>query len=579
MIKTIRNRFISLSLRTQLLLMALMLSLPAISLIIYLGFEQQKALLKESIVESNRLVNQMVAEQDNQAGDAEQLLTALAQIPEIRSRNVADTNKILADIHKLNPQFGNIIVTNLNGVAWASALPTSKTFSVKEVRSFKNAVSSKRFSSGEYTVGKISSKRTIGFGYPILNVKGDVESVVLVNFNFDKINDLLVKAGLPTGSSFTLIDYKGTIVDRNLSQNEFIGAHFKDELFQRIKNGSEDDSFIGIGLSGTKQIISTHKLTLKTESTPYLYLSVNIPLKETLLKAKNSQFKHMAFLFPFLIAVIILVLTIGKRCFIIPINKLQEASKNLAQGNLHEKMSELVGGRELGQLGLAFDDMARQLSERELALHKSEREYRFLADNSADIIWRLDNDLNISYINPADERLRGFSKEEVLGKRLTDLMTPEDAEQLAQMNSERKVQEQVGIVTGLKCFEAAMFRKSGDNICVEVLSSPVRDEKGYIIGYHGVARDISRRKKIEEEREELITQLQSALAEIRTLSGMLPICSSCKKIRDDNGYWNQLESYISEHSDALFSHSYCPDCAEKVYEKIERLEVDRANGG
>jgi DNA-binding NtrC family response regulator len=72
-------------------------------------------------------------------------------------------------------------------------------------------------------------------------------------------------------------------------------------------------------------------------------------------------------------------------------------------------------------------------------------------------------------------------------------------------------------------------------------------------------------KRAEEEREKLIHELQEALAKVKTLSGMLPICASCKKIRDDKGYWNQIESYIRDHSEAEFSHSICPDCKKKLY--------------
>jgi hypothetical protein len=71
--------------------------------------------------------------------------------------------------------------------------------------------------------------------------------------------------------------------------------------------------------------------------------------------------------------------------------------------------------------------------------------------------------------------------------------------------------------------------------------------------------------------EKLILQLRGALAEVRTLSGMLPICSSCKKIRDDKGYWSQIESYISEHSRAEFSHGICPECEKKVHEELNTL--------
>ncbi len=77
--------------------------------------------------------------------------------------------------------------------------------------------------------------------------------------------------------------------------------------------------------------------------------------------------------------------------------------------------------------------------------------------------------------------------------------------------------------------------------------------------------EITQRKKTQEEREALIQELQSALAEIKVLSGLLPICAHCKKIRDDQGYWSQIEVYIRDHSDAEFSHGICPECAKELY--------------
>jgi hypothetical protein len=69
----------------------------------------------------------------------------------------------------------------------------------------------------------------------------------------------------------------------------------------------------------------------------------------------------------------------------------------------------------------------------------------------------------------------------------------------------------------------------------------------------------------EKERKELLQQLKDALAKVKIMSGLLPICASCKKIRDDKGYWNQIEKYIQERSDVDFSHSICPECAKKLY--------------
>lgn len=81
--------------------------------------------------------------------------------------------------------------------------------------------------------------------------------------------------------------------------------------------------------------------------------------------------------------------------------------------------------------------------------------------------------------------------------------------------------------------------------------------------------EIDERKRAEIEKEKLISDLQIALSEVKKLSGLLPICSSCKNIRDDKGYWNQIESYIHEHSEAEFSHSICPECAKKLYPDLD----------
>jgi hypothetical protein len=76
-------------------------------------------------------------------------------------------------------------------------------------------------------------------------------------------------------------------------------------------------------------------------------------------------------------------------------------------------------------------------------------------------------------------------------------------------------------------------------------------------------REIAERRAVEAERERLIAELQQAMADIKTLEGIIPICASCKKIRDDHGYWQQLEAYLIDHSDARFSHGICPDCLKQ----------------
>ncbi|MFH0782726.1 MAG: hypothetical protein V2B20_12360 [Pseudomonadota bacterium] len=86
--------------------------------------------------------------------------------------------------------------------------------------------------------------------------------------------------------------------------------------------------------------------------------------------------------------------------------------------------------------------------------------------------------------------------------------------------------------------------------------------------------EMENRKRAEIEKDKLIIELKDALNTVKTLSGLLPICASCKNIRDDTGYWNQIESYIQTHSKAQFTHSICPDCAKKLYPSFYKKNED-----
>jgi PAS domain-containing protein len=105
----------------------------------------------------------------------------------------------------------------------------------------------------------------------------------------------------------------------------------------------------------------------------------------------------------------------------------------------------------------------------------------------------------------------------------------------------------------------------GDDRYVIFDAAPVFNRKGELVAAIETLQDITASKVAEEERRQLIYDLREALSEIKTLTGLLPICSACKKIRNPEGYWKQIEAYIMEHSDAEFSHGLCPECTEKLY--------------
>ena len=115
-----------------------------------------------------------------------------------------------------------------------------------------------------------------------------------------------------------------------------------------------------------------------------------------------------------------------------------------------------------------------------------------------------------------------------------------------------------------------VIAKDGTELLLEWHGRQVFKGNGELDYFWCVGIGITMRKKAEEERERLIDELQETLANVKMLSGLLPICAECKKIRDDKGYWNQIELYIRDHSEAKFSHGMCPDCVKKLYPELSR---------
>ena len=107
--------------------------------------------------------------------------------------------------------------------------------------------------------------------------------------------------------------------------------------------------------------------------------------------------------------------------------------------------------------------------------------------------------------------------------------------------------------------------KNGSTVWVRCRGIAIRDKAGKPIRMLGAHTDLTALKRTEEELLKANEDLRKALAEIKVLRGILPICANCKQIRDDKGYWQQLESYISQRTDAQFSHGICPQCAKKLY--------------
>ncbi|MHB8843159.1 MAG: PAS domain S-box protein [Nitrospirota bacterium] len=246
-----------------------------------------------------------------------------------------------------------------------------------------------------------------------------------------------------------------------------------------------------------------------------------------------------------------------------PIHLLAVAVEAMERGDLRARVP-VRSDDEVGHLAAAFNTMAETREKIEEALLFGERRLRDITSGLGEGVLVVDTEGRLTFMNPEAERLLGWREDDLAGKQVHDIVhfkKPDGAPHPASGCPSMKV-----VATGerITVDDDLYIRKDGTAFAVAYVSAPIR-KAGVVEAVVIAFQDITQRKQREAEREALMLEHMDALSKVKVLSGMLPICSSCKKIRDDAGYWKQIEIYIHDHSEAEFSHSICPDCAQRLY--------------
>jgi len=237
---------------------------------------------------------------------------------------------------------------------------------------------------------------------------------------------------------------------------------------------------------------------------------------------------------------------------------------------------------DIGAMVLTFRDRPcamgffRDVTDRkraEEALRQSEEQFRKIFDTSPMGIVLTRPSFFFEKVNPQFCRIMGYSEEELRTMTFVDITHPDcviqDMEQVKRVGRGERPSYQT---------EKRYIRKNGDIIWGNLLVSAIRDEDGALRYYLSMVIDITEQKHSEAERNKLIAEIQDAFSKVRRLSGLLPVCSSCKRIRDDSGYWKQLELYIQDNSEAEISHGICPECTKRLYPDFYERSLKGRNG-
>ena len=240
------------------------------------------------------------------------------------------------------------------------------------------------------------------------------------------------------------------------------------------------------------------------------------------------------------------------------ITKRKAAERELQKHKMH--LEELVAQRtaELKEINENLKDENYERQKIQDELEHASRQWSKTFNTISDFVSVHDKDMKLVRVNKALADFVGKDAEELIGQYCYKVM-----------HGTQNPWPECPHVKAIENSKIITLEVNDPHIGIPLLvtCSPSFDEDGSLEGTVHVARDISQQKLAEEEKEKLIVDMRNALSKVKQLSGFLPICASCKKIRDDQGYWNQIESYIRDHSEAEFSHGICPECAKKLYPK------------
>lgn len=209
---------------------------------------------------------------------------------------------------------------------------------------------------------------------------------------------------------------------------------------------------------------------------------------------------------------------------------------------------------------LSYDELQQRVDDLKDGLEKAEEFCRNFFENNHSIMLIIHPlNGNILDANARACDYYGYTKQELTHMKIMDINMLSEEQVFEKMQEAQRGKQ--------KHFTFRHRLASGEIKDVEVFSGPITRDGEKVL--YSIIHDISERKTHEREREQLIAKLEQALAEIKTLRGILPICATCKKVRDDKGYWSQIETYIRTHSEVEFTHGICPECERESYSSLK----------
>ena len=559
------------SVRTRLILLVFLVFIPIVILTGFHAWEKGRQAVEHATAQAEGIFDFSVINEQKNRLETEEILARLAEVPGV-AKGGGECSSYLSNLLKNYPRYINIGVARPDGEMACSAVPFERPLNIADRRFFRSALENRAFSIGQYQVGRITGKPSINFGYPVLDRNGKVSGVIFAAEDLSYVTEFEfnVTAQMPEDSTYVRLDSNGSVLSIYPTSQLFGGRNLLEKSFFEKISKEKKGTFTAPGTDGLERMYLFSTVWGSSLSGEESYVLLGIPVKSLFAEAERSLTRDLAILAMVTAITILVMWFAGGNLIVRPVRVLVEVSKRLAAGDLTARAGLPTTRGELGQLSIAFDDMAGELEKKKEALRESEERFRNAFENAAIGMALLAIDGHWLRVNRTLCDMLGYSESELLTKTIQDIAHPDDREaDLAYVR-----QMLAGDIQTYR-MEKRYIQKAGHVVWILLSVSLVRDAEGNPVHFNSQFQDITERKQAEG------TQFRMARA-IEQSAETIVITDTAGKIEYVNPSFERTTGYsrdeaIGQNPRMLKSGKQDEAFYQKLWETISSGETFKGN--
>jgi len=491
------------SIRKKLLLLILAVLLPWAGMIVKDGLGHRTRELEGAKHAAILMVQSLSAQQEQIAAGTRQMLSTLAQSPQVKNLDAEACNKFFRELRDQNPIYSTIAVATPDGNMLANTRPFEPgNFNISDRNYIKDVIRTLDFSAGEFIVGRLSNVPSINYGYPVMDAGKKLIAIVFAGFSLTEYDGFIKKANLPQDSAVVILDRQGLRLYR-YPENDAAALGMPASGFEQT-TGLDEGTFERKSDDGILRLFAFKRLRLTESSSPYLLIAAGVPKEKIMGKANLAMAFELLILGLAAAIAASLVWFLGNVAFTRPIDRLVGAAQRFGSGEMDTRTGLPHTHDELGKLAQSFDSMADLLEQRNLERQKAEedlinvcRQNQLILNAAGEGIVGLDEKGTVTFVNPTARQMLGYEEEELIGKYLHPTIHHSFPDGTNYPVTECPMWQCLQTGASSQVRDEVLWKKDGTSFQTAYSTTPIV-ENGQVVGAVVTFRDITVRKRVED---------------------------------------------------------------------------------